>query len=187
MSIKKIRFLLSATVFLLVLGIEGYKYYFPSKDVLSQTSEKPTIQATNSYKVSKVIDGDTIDVLINNKSVKVRVIGINTPETVDPRRPVQCFGREASDHAKSILTNQMVQLEPDLTQSDKDKYSRLLRYVFLPDGKDYGLIMIKEGYAYEYTYELPYKFQKEYKAAQNEAENLKVGLWSDNSCKGKLR
>ena len=125
------------------------------------------------YSVVKVVDGDTIDVNINNQTKRIRVIGINTPEVVDPRKTVECFGKEASEKAKSILLGKKVRLEKDPTQGDIDKYGRLLRYVFLEDGTDFGLLMIKEGYAYEYTYNIPYKYQKQYKQAQKEAENQK--------------
>ena len=110
------------------------------------------------------------------------MIGINTPEIVDPRKPVECFGKEASEKAKSILLGKKVHLEQEPTQGNTDKYGRLLRYVFLEDGNDFGLLMIKQGYAYEYTYNIPYKYQNEYKQAQKQAEEAKIGLWADNVC-----
>lgn len=137
------------------------------------------------YPVLKVIDGDTIDVAVGGKSERLRLIGINTPETVDPRREVECFGHEASNKAKEVLTGQFVVLENDITQSDRDKYGRLLRYVFLPDGTNYNLSMIEEGFAYEYTYDSDYKYQKEFKLAQEYAQNNGKGLWSSTTCSGK--
>lgn len=136
------------------------------------------------YRVLKVVDGDTIDVLIDGKTERLRLIGINTPETVDPRREVECFGKEASNKAKEILDNQFVVLENDTTQSERDKYGRLLRYVFLPDGTNFILFMIEEGYAYEYTYDGSYKYQKEFKLAQEYAKNNQKGLWSGTTCSG---
>ncbi len=178
------------------------------KSVNEQKTEKPQTQSTeikipispsstNAIKVAvtsttnnktakvpviKVIDGDTIQVSINGKSETIRLIGIDTPETVDPRKPVQCFGKEASDKAKSVLTGKSVVLESDPTQGERDKYQRLLRYVFLEDGTSFNKFMISEGYAHEYTYNTPYKYQAEYKQAQKEAEANKVGLWADNAC-----
>ncbi len=131
------------------------------------------------YRVVKVVDGDTIDVLINNKVERLRLIGINTPETVDSRKLVECFGKEASDKAKSLLSGKQVSLKNDSSQSDRDKYGRLLRYVFLEDGTNFNLLMIKEGYAYEYTYRVPYQYQLEFKQAQQEAMSKKFGLWGD--------
>lgn len=145
---------------------------------------KLTQSNTTLLNVVKVVDGDTIDVSIDGKTERIRLIGINTPETVDPRKSVECFGKEASDKAKSILSGKKVYLEADVTQGERDKYNRLLRYVFLEDNTNFNLQMIKDGYAYEYTYEVPYKYQLEFKAAQKYAqENLK-GLWSPDTCNG---
>ena len=131
------------------------------------TSEiKTSTTSLKYYSVSRVVDGDTIDVSIDGKVKRLRLIGINTPETVDPRKLVECFGVEASNKAKTLLTGKKVSLEGDGSQGELDKYNRLLRYVFLEDGTNINLLMIKEGYAYEYTYNLPYKYQTEFKNAQ---------------------
>ncbi len=146
-----------------------------------------TIVANNPqilYEVVKVIDGDTIDVDIGGQTKRIRLIGINTPETVDPRKLVECFGREASEKAKSILSGKRVVLESDPSQDERDKYGRLLRYVFLEDGTNFNFLMIRYGYAYEYTYDLPYRYQAEFKQAQKEAEENKAGLWA--SCQGQI-
>ncbi len=145
------------------------------------SSPAPTIQS-GLYAVSSVIDGDTIQVVIDGKKETLRLIGIDTPEAVVPRKPVQCFGKEASAKAKSLLSGKSVRLEPDPTQGERDKYQRLLRYVFLEDGTNFNKLMISEGYAHEYTYNTPYKYQAEFKQAQKEAEASKLGLWADNAC-----
>jgi micrococcal nuclease len=134
------------------------------------------------YKVAKVVDGDTIDIMINGKTERLRLIGINTPEVVDPRKTVECFGREASDNAKKLLSGQEVRVKADSTQDDRDKYGRQLRYVWRRDGLFYNLEAIKDGYAYEYTYQLPYTYQKDFKAAQKNAQEKKLGLWADGAC-----
>lgn len=136
-----------------------------------------------TFSVKRVVDGDTLDVIIEGKTERLRLIGIDTPETVDPRKPVECFGKEASKKAKQLLSNKTVKLESDPTQGERDKYGRLLRYVVLPDGQSFNKLMISEGYAYEYTYSTPYKYQAEYKQAQKEASSAKRGLWS--SCPAK--
>jgi micrococcal nuclease len=136
-----------------------------------------------SATVLRVVDGDTFVVLINGKKETVRIIGINSPEIVDPRRPVECFGKEAADEAKRLLNSQTVQLQNDPTQSDKDKYNRLLRYIsFGPDQKDFGLEMIRGGFAYEYTFIVPYQRQTAYKEEQKKAQEIKSGLWGDHIC-----
>lgn len=137
------------------------------------------------YPVTRVIDGDTIIVDINGKDEKLRLIGVNTPETVDPRKKVQCFGREANNFVKNMLTGKSVTLEADPTQSDRDKYGRLLRYVYLDD------ILVNEeiissGYGYEYTYQIPYKFQSEFKASEAYAKDGGIGLWATTTCGGKF-
>jgi endonuclease YncB( thermonuclease family) len=78
------------------------------------------------YTVLKVVDGDTIHVSVDGKKLKIRMIGLDTPETVDPRKPVQCFGREASAQAKTLLGGQQVYLETDPSQDTIDKYGRTL-------------------------------------------------------------
>lgn len=135
-------------------------------------------------KVDYVVDGDTIKVLLNGKVETIRLIGIDTPEVVDPRKPVQCFGKEASNKAKEILNNKTVYLESDPTQGERDKYQRLLRYVWLEDNTNFNKLMISEGYAHEYTYAVPYKYQVEFKQAEKEAEANNKGLWSPNTCNG---
>lgn len=135
-----------------------------------------------SASVIRVVDGDTVKVDINGVQGTIRIIGINTPETVDPRKPVECFGKEASTKAHELLDNQTVSLEVDTTQGERDKYGRLLRFIFLSNGTDFGKQMIADGYAYEYTYSTPYIYQQDYKTAQSVAENAKRGLWADDVC-----
>lgn len=146
--------------------------------------ESTSSSASNStlYAVTKVVDGDTFRVSINGKEETVRLIGMNTPESVDPRKPVECFGLQASNKAKNLLAGKKVSLEADPTQGERDKYSRLLRYAYLETGTSFNKLMISEGYAYEYTYGTPYKYQKEYKQAQAEAKAAKRGLWAENAC-----
>lgn len=145
--------------------------------VKTQSEPSDTTTAT----VVKVVDGDTLSVNLDGKKQTIRIIGIDTPETVDPRKSVQCFGVAASNRAKELLSGQTVQLESDPSQENTDKYGRLLRFVWLK-GQDYGLKTIADGYAHEYTYDVPYKYQKAYKQAQTDAMNAKRGLWADNAC-----
>lgn len=135
-----------------------------------------------TYKVTNVIDGDTIDIDMDGKTQRIRLIGANTPETVHPEKTVECFGEEASKFTKSKLTDKEVSIETDDSQDKYDKYNRLLAYVFL-DGENFNQSLIKNGYAYEYTYNVPYKYQKEFKAAQKYAEENNIGLWAPNACK----
>lgn len=132
--------------------------------------------------VTSVVDGDTIHVEINGSKYGVRLIGIDSPETVHPQKEVECFGKEASQKLKEILEQQTIYLHADISQGDKDKYGRLLGYVFLQDGTHVNLRMIQEGYAYEYTYDEPYLYQNSFKKAENDARNTKSGLWAPGAC-----
>jgi len=160
-----------------------------SESVPEISPASPLNDAEKYYPVVKVVDGDTIVVDINGKNETVRLIGLDTPETVDPRKPVQCFGEEASKKAKEILTGKRVRLEMDASQGKLDKYGRLLAYIFLEDGTFFNQFMISEGYGHEYTYNpstgadtypigLPYKYQKEFKEAEKTAREEKKGLWA---------
>lgn len=134
------------------------------------------------YHVARVVDGDTIDVEVDEGEVRLRLIGINTPETVDPRKPVECFGKEVSARAKALLSEGLVRVETDPTQGRLDKYGRTLAYVFLPDGTLFNKEMIMEGYAHEYTYRYPYKYQNEFKAAERSARKAGAGIWAPGIC-----
>jgi len=134
------------------------------------------------FTVTRVVDGDTIWVDNNGQRLKIRMIGLDTPETVDPRKPVRCFGREASAQAKTILGGQSVYLETDPSQDSIDKYGRTLAYVWTESGRLFNLDMITDGYAFEYTYDLPYRYQADFKAAEADASANDRGLWSPNAC-----
>ena len=136
------------------------------------------------FRVVKVTDGDTIKVLIDNKIETIRLIGVDTPETVDPRRPVQCYGREASNFTKKTLSNQNVKLESYVLSGDRDKYKRLLRYDFLEDGQNFNQVLIEEGYGHEYTYKsMPYKYQEIFKKSEINARENSRGPWALDACK----
>lgn len=151
---------------------------------LPQLPSVASTYGTSSYPVVHVVDGDTVDIERRGVKERVRLIGINSPESVDPRRSVECFGKEASKYARSILAGQRVTVATDPTQAIKDKYGRRLFYVYLPDGRSFNELMIREGYAYEYTYHTPYRYQQEYKAAERDAQANMRGLWASTTCNG---
>jgi endonuclease YncB( thermonuclease family) len=134
------------------------------------------------FLIVDVVDGDTVKVSIDGKVETLRLIGIDTPETKDPRKPVQCFGNEASAKAAELLSGRRVRLEADPTQGDRDKYDRLLRYLWREDGLFFNEWMIKNGYAHEYTYDLPYAYQAQFKSAQQYATQNMLGLWNPTAC-----
>ena len=160
-----------------------------AKTAQSIKTESASVIQTNSqyeyYSVSSIVDGDTIKVNMNGMVVTLRLIGMDTPETVDPRKLVQCFGKEASNKAKGLLIGKKVRIEKDFTQGELDKYGRTLAYIYREDGLFYNKYMIEQGYAHEYTYNSnPYKYQTEFKAAQKSAQENQRGLWSPDTCNG---
>lgn len=139
----------------------------------------PSAQAQKSFLVTKVIDGDTIEIKSDPKTLKVRLIGIDTPETVDPRRPVGCFGKKASAETKRLIEGKQVILTKDV--SETDKYNRLLRYVFLPIGDGENLFindyLIRQGFAKILTYPPDIKYDSRFLQAEKEAKDNLRGLW----------
>ncbi len=132
-------------------------------------------------KVVRVVDGDTIVTLINGVDEKIRIVGINTPETVDPRRPVECFGEEASKKAKELLEDKDIILEDYL---ERDKHGRVLAYIQVMDENDnydFGEKMISEGYAYSFK-SYPHDRLSFYNQLEKKAQTYKVGLWAEGVC-----
>lgn len=164
--------------------------FSPTNDLKPETSEDVkevinTEKAIDMYDVIQISDGDTIWVKKNGEGkIKLRLIGIDTPELAQENKPVECFAKEATIKATQLLEGQKVRLEVDTSQEDIDKYSRYLRYVFLEDGTNFNELMISEGYAYEYTYNKPYKYQSEFKKAQKFAQKNSIGLWGKDTCNG---
>ncbi len=121
------------------------------------------------------MDGDTIDVVIEGQEFRVRYIGVDTPETVDPRRPVQCFGREASERNRQLVEGRTVGLEKDV--SETDDFGRLLRYVWL-NGRIVNAALAEEGYALASTYPPDVKYADLFASLQASAREAGRGLWS---------
>lgn len=171
-----------------ILGIAVMFLFVPelSFDQHTIDLDSPTMSSSSSeakvlggvpFIVVNVVDGDTIDVQPpGGDRVRVRFIGIDTPETVDPRKPVQCYGPEASARMKELLTDKMVTLQskPD---EDKDQYGRLLRYVFL-NGQDIGARMLEEGYAQSLCKRYPHPKCDSYEQLQVKAQSMHLGRWS---------
>lgn len=148
----------------------------PHSTLLSATSSAVVGIAGEQGFVEKVIDGDTIE-LENGQTV--RLIGIDTPETVDPRRPVGCFGKEASEESKKLMAHKLVILQKDV--SETDKYGRLLRYIYLPLENGQTLFvndyLVREGFAKVLTYPPDVKFNEQFREAERQARERKKGLW----------
>ena len=148
---------------------------------VANTVETVTQTVTNAqpgmWHVTKAVDGDTLNVTMGSQKETVRLLGIDTPETHDPRKAVQCFGEAAAAHTKELLEGKDVRLEPDPTDSDRDKYHRLLRYVYLPDGTLVNGQLVRDGYAFAYTV-FPLVRLDEFRALETEARDNNRGLWA---------
>jgi len=155
----------------------------PVKKVTYLQKNVPVPNTTEKGIVMRVVDGDTFVIrLENNEIFKVRLIGVNAPESVDPRRKVQCYGKEASEYLRSRIENKEVELVRDTSQRNRDKYDRLLRHVFI-DSVNIGQQLIEQGFAYEYMYSIPYAHKTEFENAQKNAQKNGSGLWKKNVCK----
>lgn len=190
---------LSLIVSILILFGAATGFFSLSNKEIAQvieTAQESTIEISQSpvpesvdeefYTVTQVVDGDTLKVKRGAEpTITIRLIGIDTPETVDPRKPVQCFGKEASEKTKELLLKKRVTLESDESQGNFDKYQRALRYVYLEDDTFFNKWMVEEGYAHEYTYDNnPYTYQKEFRESQKMAQEQGRGLWGESTCKG---
>ena len=146
-----------------------------AKEDITENDNDIVVSESNAdnglVKVIRVIDGGTIEI---EGGERVRYIGIDTPETVDPRKPVQCFGVEASRKNKELAGDKEVRLEKDVT--DRDKYGRLLRYVWVGDTL-INLELVKQGFASSYSYPPDIKYQDDFVKAEREARDVKRGLW----------
>ena len=132
-------------------------------------------------RVSRHIDGDTVHIMLENpprgfnRIEKIRMIGVDTPETVHPSRDVEYFGLEASNFTKNALFGKAVYIALDW--DTRDRYGRLLAYIYTPDGLCHNAELIKQGYAHVYT-RFPFQFLEEFRDLEREARAAKTGLWA---------
>lgn len=158
----------------LIIGIaigSGFKQQYNISSVIVGETDGQSKSDGGLVKIVRVIDGDTIEI---EGGEKVRYIGIDTPETVDPRKSAQCFGVEAFNKNRELVESKMARLEKDIT--NRDKYNRLLRYVWVGD-TFVNLELVKQGFAYSYSYPPDVKYQEEFIKAQQEAREAKRELW----------
>jgi micrococcal nuclease len=142
----------------------------------------PKGQIVTGVPVIRVVDGDTLHVSLRGQEVTVRLIGLNSPESVKPDSPIECYGPESSDYAKEALTGQTVTLEFDSSQGRTDQYGRTLAYVWLelPGGGRslFNLLAVRSGNARERQYgRVPYAWKSAFRSAQQHAQGADAGLW----------
>ncbi len=167
--------------------------YFAISYVIPRLEEKDRKDRVefDYYRVTKVFDGDTFEVDYKGKKEKVRMLAIDTPEkweseklnkdserTGNDRKTIQKLGGLASEFTEKLISGKKVRLEPDPVNDDKDKYGRLLRYVYLEEGTFVNLKIVEEGYANAYT-RFPISKKDEFLKAEKNARENKRGLWGD--------
>lgn len=142
---------------------------------------RPECADPDVHRVKRVVDGDTFVIFHKDqkKDRYIRILGIDTPETKHPKKPVECFGKEASAVATSLLENSWVKLRVD----GEDRYDRILATVELEDGRDFGALMLLGGYAQLYTNtHSDFVNMDEYGRYVNKARNAEIGLWNPDNC-----
>lgn len=171
---------LSLSGFLFWSGFKQFSHPVPIS--VEQPSSTPQILGHDleTARVVEVIDGDTIEIESDGQRLRLRYIGIDTPETVDPRKPLQCFGEEASRENRRLLGGKIAYLQKDI--SETDKFGRLLRYVYLKldDGSflfinDY---LVRQGYALASSFPPDVEYAQNFQEAQKQAQENNRGLWS---------
>lgn len=158
------------SVALLTLAISGR---------LHGTVKKAELSQPGLYSINHFVDGDTIAVNMNGSVETIRMIGVDTPETHKPNTPVQCYGEAAATYTKQLIGTSKVRLQADSLDTNRDRYGRLLRYVYLPNGTLVEAQLITNGYGFAYT-SFPFEKSAEFKADQQDAIDNGRGLW--NAC-----
>ncbi len=196
-SLREMRKILTLLLIIFSIFFSFWLFYknpgSSNKPLLKDPKKLKESKILNGYnlqavKLAKVIDGDTIELTDGRK---VRMLGIDAPETehsprAKNRGTADCFAKESTDYLKKLLHSKKLYLRLDPSKNIHDKYGRVLAYIFVKDGAQFrnvNLEMIKNGYAYEYTYHHEkYLYQTEFKKAQELAKQAKRGLWADSAC-----
>ncbi|HLC91810.1 MAG TPA: thermonuclease family protein [Candidatus Saccharimonadales bacterium] len=166
---KRVSPVLVAVITLVILLGQRYGWFDNARQV-AQTSQP------GLYHVTEFLDGDTIVVDMNGSEETIRFIGVDTPETHDPRKAVQCFGKAAAGFTKNLIGTNNVRLEADALNTNRDRYNRLLRYIYLPNETLVNAEIIKQGYGFAYL-SFPFTKSDEFHHYETVARNANKGLW----------
>ncbi|MEL0537676.1 thermonuclease NucI [Staphylococcus debuckii] len=168
-----------AVIALIVLGFQYFNHSGPFKHSSSQSTHT-SMGDKEKVQVKRVIDGDTfIATDEHGKEIKVRMIGMDTPETVKPNTPVQPYGKEASNYSKKTLNHQTVYLEYD--KEKEDRYGRSLAYVWLDQDHMYNKELVEKGLAREKYFAPNGKYRDMFKDAQKQAQEKHLNIWSQSN------
>jgi len=172
MKLKKRHIRLFISLVVLAIGAISV-LISPAPQEVAQVASQ---QNPGLYQVDHAADGDTISVIIEGKKETIRLIGVDTPEKNDRRKPLQCYAKAASEFTKKEVEGSRVRLETDPQSDTRDRYGRMLRFVYLPDGTLLNKKIVSEGYGFAMT-GFPHTKMDEFKAAQTEASANHKGLW----------
>jgi micrococcal nuclease len=161
---------------IIILGLVILLIVATQSGWLSRGAKLAEINQPGLYPVASFIDGDTIAVNMNGNVETVRFIGVDTPETHKPKTPVQCYGPDAAAYTKATIGNQRVRLQADPLDTNRDRYGRLLRYIYLPSGTLLDEQLIQRGYGFAYL-GFPFEKSSQFAADQAAAQASRAGLW----------
>lgn len=164
-------------LFIIIFSVvSAFSISIDEPDTIPDSSDNDDKPVATLHEVLRVIDGDTIEIMYFEKAEKVRLIGINAPET----SPKECYGAEATQLLQELLpVGAEVAVQFDETQDERDRYQRLLLYVW--NDEDFiNEQMISSGAAFEYTYDKTYLYSLDFKAAERQAEIENLGVWGEN-------
>lgn len=171
---RRRRKLLAGLIAGLLIVAAGQLGWLPAANLPAIPSAPP-----GSFKVVSFADGDTISVAMNGQTERVRLIGVDTPETAKNGVAGQCYAQAAAAFTRDqIKADGSIRLQADPIGDNRDRYGRLLRYVYLPDGSQLNRRLIEEGYGFAYLF-FPFSQSADFAAAQNQARQNGKGLWSN--------
>lgn len=162
----------------LLIGLAGLLFFGQKAGWATEITQTIARNQPGLYAVSQFVDGDTIAVDMNGHAEKIRFIGVDTPETHKPNTPVQCYGPAAAAFTKATIGKERVRLVSDSLSTNRDRYGRLLRYVYLPDGTNLNELLIQGGHGFYYPY-FPFSKSEQFNAAERAAMAEHKGLWGD--------
>lgn len=146
----------------------------PTTPISAATTTTTTTAATGTARVTRIVDGDSLEVVVGGRRERVRLIGLDAPELY----PAECQAAAARTLLGRLIAGRAVRLDADPSQGDRDRYGRLLRHVVLPNGKVAAGQVIAAGLAREFTYQKPYRYRASFQAAQRAALSKRLGIWS---------